>query len=122
MVTSYQVPKRSNIALFYFLKVICRISWQAASFCLSLTLLKAASPIVNTLLSAKLLGQLTAQETPHDIGQTIFAAIGCNLAVGLIQPFLAGRFATLTEKLKAQNKTKTQWLNEKVDEELGQEK
>lgn len=91
--------KKPN-ALFYFLKVICRISWQAASFCLSLTLLKAASPIVNTLLSAKLLGQLTAQETPHDIGQTIFAVIGFNLAVGLIQPFLAGRFATLTEKLK----------------------
>ncbi len=91
--------KKPN-ALFYFLKVICRISWQAAAFCLSLTLLKAAAPIVNTLLSAKLLGQLTAHETPHDIGQTIFAVIGFNLAVGLIQPFLAGRFATLTEKLK----------------------
>ena len=25
----------------------------------------------------------------------------------------------LTEKLKSQNKTKTQWLNEKIDEELG---
>ena len=28
----------------------------------------------------------------------------------------------LTEKLKQQNKTKTQWLNEKVDEELREEK
>lgn len=26
---------------------------------------------------------------------------------------------TLTEKLKEQNKTKTQWLNEKIDEEIG---
>jgi len=26
----------------------------------------------------------------------------------------------LTEKLKEQNKTKTQWLNEKIDEELSQ--
>lgn len=25
----------------------------------------------------------------------------------------------LTEKLDTQNKTKTQWLNEKIDEELG---
>lgn len=25
----------------------------------------------------------------------------------------------LTEKLEEQNKTKTQWLNEKIDEELG---
>jgi hypothetical protein len=28
----------------------------------------------------------------------------------------------LTEKLNSENKTKTQWLNEKIDEELGQEK
>lgn len=26
----------------------------------------------------------------------------------------------LTEKLKEQNKTKTQWLNEKIDEEIGE--
>lgn len=25
----------------------------------------------------------------------------------------------LTEKLRQQNKTKTQWLNEKIDEEIG---
>ena len=28
----------------------------------------------------------------------------------------------LTEKLNSENKKKTQWLNEKIDEELGQEK
>ena len=28
----------------------------------------------------------------------------------------------LTEKLNSENKTKTQWLNDKIDEELGQEK
>lgn len=28
----------------------------------------------------------------------------------------------LTEKLNSENKTKTQWLNEKIDEELGQKK
>lgn len=29
---------------------------------------------------------------------------------------------SLTEKLNSENKTKTQWLNEKIDEELGQKK
>ena len=28
----------------------------------------------------------------------------------------------LTKKLETQNKTKTQWLNEKIDEELGKER
>ncbi|NBI67714.1 hypothetical protein D1646_13065 [Pseudoflavonifractor sp. 60] len=37
-------------------------------------------------------------------------------------PLSREKLNALTEKLKAQNKTKTQWLNEKVDEELGQEK
>ena len=35
-------------------------------------------------------------------------------------PLSREKLNALTEKLKAQNKTKTQWLNEKVDEELGQ--
>ena len=34
-------------------------------------------------------------------------------------PLPREKLKALTEKLKAQNKTKTQWLNEKVDEELG---
>ena len=34
-------------------------------------------------------------------------------------PLSREKLNALTEKLKAQNKTKTQWLNEKVDEELG---
>ena len=34
-------------------------------------------------------------------------------------PLSREKLKALTEKLKAQNKTKTQWLNEKVDEELG---
>ena len=34
-------------------------------------------------------------------------------------PLSREKLNTLTEKLKQQNKTKTQWLNEKVDEELG---
>lgn len=29
------------------------------------------------------------------------------------------KLEALTEKLEQQNKTKTQWLNEKIDEELG---
>lgn len=29
------------------------------------------------------------------------------------------KLEVLTEKLKQQNKTKTQWLNEKIDEEIG---
>lgn len=91
--------KKQN-ALFYFLKEIYSISWQAAVFSLGLTLLKAFSPIVNTLLSAKLLGQLTLPAPREEIGPTVFAVIGFNLIVGLVQPFLAGRFATLTEKLK----------------------
>ncbi len=37
-------------------------------------------------------------------------------------PLSRVKLAALTEKLKEQNKTKTQWLNEKVDEELGKEK
>ena len=37
-------------------------------------------------------------------------------------PLSREKLNALTEKLKAQNKTKTQWLNEKVDEELGTEK
>lgn len=37
-------------------------------------------------------------------------------------PLSREKLNALTEKLKAQNKTKTQWLNEKVDEELGGEK
>lgn len=34
-------------------------------------------------------------------------------------PLSREKLNALTEKLKQQNKTKTQWLNEKVDEELG---
>lgn len=34
-------------------------------------------------------------------------------------PLSREKLNALTEKLKAQNKTKTQWLREKVDEELG---
>ena len=37
-------------------------------------------------------------------------------------PLSREKLNALTEKLKAQNKTKTQWLNEKVDEELGEQK
>lgn len=35
-------------------------------------------------------------------------------------PLSREKLNALTEKLKEQNKTKTQWLNEKVDEELGE--
>jgi len=35
-------------------------------------------------------------------------------------PLSRDKLAALTEKLKEQNKTKTQWLNEKIDEELGE--
>ena len=34
-------------------------------------------------------------------------------------PVQREKLDALTEKLKEQNKTKTQWLNEKIDEELG---
>lgn len=37
-------------------------------------------------------------------------------------PLSREKLNALTEKLKAQNKTKTQWLSEKVDEELGEKK
>jgi len=37
-------------------------------------------------------------------------------------PLSREKLNALTEKLKEQNKTKTQWLNEKVDEELGDKK
>lgn len=37
-------------------------------------------------------------------------------------PLSREKLEALTKKLKEQNKTKTQWLNEKVDEELGNEK
>lgn len=37
-------------------------------------------------------------------------------------PLSREKLNALTEKLKRQNKTKTQWLNEKVDEELREEK
>ncbi len=37
-------------------------------------------------------------------------------------PLSREKLNALTEKLNEQNKTKTQWLNEKVDEELGQQK
>lgn len=32
------------------------------------------------------------------------------------------KLEALTEKLNSENKTKTQWLNEKIGEELGKEK
>ena len=35
-------------------------------------------------------------------------------------PLSREKLNALTEKLNEQNKTKTQWLNEKIDEELGQ--
>lgn len=35
-------------------------------------------------------------------------------------PLSREKLKALTERLEEQNKTKTQWLNEKVDEELGQ--
>lgn len=34
-------------------------------------------------------------------------------------PVARERLEALTKKLKEQEKTKTQWLNEKIDEELG---
>lgn len=34
-------------------------------------------------------------------------------------PISREKLEAITEKLKKQNKTKTQWLNEKIDEELG---
>lgn len=34
-------------------------------------------------------------------------------------PIAREKLDALTEKLKEQEKTKTQWLNEKIDEELG---
>lgn len=34
-------------------------------------------------------------------------------------PLSREKLNALTEKLNEQNKTKTQWLNEKIDEELG---
>ncbi len=37
-------------------------------------------------------------------------------------PLSRDKLNALTEKLNAQNKTKTQWLREKVDEELGDQK
>ena len=37
-------------------------------------------------------------------------------------PMSREKLKALTEKLKERNKTKTQWLNEKVDEELGLKK
>ena len=37
-------------------------------------------------------------------------------------PLSREKLKALTEKLKERNKTKTQWLNEKVDEELGLKK
>lgn len=37
-------------------------------------------------------------------------------------PLSREKLNALTQKLKEQNKTKTQWLNEKVDEELGDKK
>lgn len=35
-------------------------------------------------------------------------------------PVPRDKLDALTEKLKEKNKTKTQWLNEKIDEELGE--
>lgn len=37
-------------------------------------------------------------------------------------PLSREKLNALTEKLKRDGKTKTQWLNEKVDEELGDKK
>lgn len=37
-------------------------------------------------------------------------------------PVSREKLNALTEKLKSENKTKTQWLNEKIDEELSKEK
>lgn len=37
-------------------------------------------------------------------------------------PLSREKLNALTEKLKQEGKTKTQWLNEKVDEELGDKK
>lgn len=37
-------------------------------------------------------------------------------------PVSREKLNALTEKLKSKQKTKTQWLNEKIDEELSEEK
>lgn len=37
-------------------------------------------------------------------------------------PVSRDKLNALTEKLKSKSKTKTQWLNEKIDEELSEEK
>lgn len=37
-------------------------------------------------------------------------------------PVTREKLKAITEKLKEQGKTKTQWLNEKIDEELGTKK
>lgn len=37
-------------------------------------------------------------------------------------PISREKLSKLTEKLNKENKTKTQWLNEKIDEELSKQK
>ncbi|MCI9337334.1 MAG: ABC transporter ATP-binding protein [Lachnospiraceae bacterium] len=87
-------------SLFYFLKTAYATSWKALVYSLALTALKAALPIVTAILSSKLLGQLTMGVPSDEIVRVIFLILAVQLTAGMIQPFLANRFLTLTEKMK----------------------
>lgn len=87
-------------SLLHFLRVAYTTSWKTAAYSLLLTAEKSALPIITTVLSARLLGQLTSGAASDEIGTTIFLIIAVGLAAGMVQPFLANRFATHLEKMK----------------------
>lgn len=87
-------------SLLHFLRVAYTTSWKTAAYSLLLTAEKSALPIITTVLSARLLGQLTSGAASDEIGTTIFLIIAVGFAAGMVQPFLANRFATHLEKMK----------------------
>lgn len=87
-------------SLLHFLRVAYTTSWKTAAYSLLLTAEKSALPIITTVLSARLLGQLTSGAASDEIGTTIFLIIAVGFAAGMVQPFLANRFAIHLEKMK----------------------
>lgn len=87
-------------SLLHFLRVAYTTSWKTAAYSLLLTAEKSALPIITTVLSARLLGQLTSGAASDEIGTTIFLIIAVGFAAGMVQPFLTNRFATHLEKMK----------------------
>lgn len=87
-------------ALVYFIRRVAPMSWSAMACSLLSTVIKAASPIVTLLLTARLLEALTVHAPTEEIVWCMGRLLAFHGISGILQSFLGNRFKTLMELLK----------------------